>query len=78
MAGMTRDAINKERAAKKKGAKKSKGFTAEFVVDKDTKNTRKFTEVTNGEAGSEKIGTLYIQKSAFGDSLPDRITVTVA
>ncbi len=64
-------------AGRSKKTKKTSGFTAMFVVDKDTKNTRKFTEVVNGEAGSEKIGTLYIQKSAFGDSLPDRITVTV-
>lgn len=61
---------------------------ATFRTDKDTKNTRRFEEVTevDGEVlpaeglGKHDIGTLYVQseslESVFGE-LPDGVRVTV-
>lgn len=44
--------------------------------DKVTKNAVRFEEIPpTGEPA--KIGTLYVQKFPFGETLPDRITVTV-
>lgn len=54
----------------------AKGITLTFEVEKDTKNTRRFAEVTEGDA-TPVVGTLYIQKSAFKGDLPDTVTVTI-
>jgi hypothetical protein len=65
---------------------------AKFQLDEDTKNTRRFEEVTEVKQGDEtmkvpaegldqhSIGTLYIQQEklqdAFGE-LPDQVEVEV-
>ena len=63
-------------------------ITAEFRLDEDTKNTRRYEEITvveqKGETmevpaeglGQHAIGTLYIQQ-AFSE-LPDRVQVEIA
>jgi len=51
-------------------------FKVKMKVDKETKNTIRFQET--GTKGADKIGTLYIQQSAFGDTTPEVITVEVA
>ena len=50
----------------------------EFVVERDTKNTRRFQEVTPPDK-LVAVGTLYIQKAVMPISgkLPDRIKVTI-
>lgn len=65
-------------------------ITTTFRVDDDTKNTRRFEEVTevqqNGETvevpaeglDQHAIGTLYVQQESLQDAfeeLPDRVTV---
>lgn len=50
----------------------------EFIKEKETKNAVRYEEEgTNGGDNRGKIGTLYVQKSAFGGKIPDKITVTV-
>jgi len=58
--------------------KGNKGFSLAFELEKATKNTYKFSE--KAEAGQPaRIGSLYVQKWAFGTEDPPRqITVTVA
>lgn len=67
-------------------------ITAEFRLDDDTKNTRRFEEVAEVEQSGETmeipaegldqhaIGTLYVQQEelqdAFGE-LPDRVQVEI-
>lgn len=67
-------------------------IAAEFRLDTDTKNTRRFEEITeveqSGETmevpaegiGQHSIGTLYVQQTAltdaFGD-LPERIEIEI-
>lgn len=50
-----------------------------FIVEKDTKNTRRYKEETTD--GPSVIGTLYVQQWALrklnGSSLPGRVRVTV-
>jgi hypothetical protein len=48
-------------------------FEVVLEYEKSTKRTYRFIE----NDPNFKIGTLYIQKSAFGDKVPDRIKVTV-
>jgi hypothetical protein len=48
-----------------------------FVMEKDTKNTRKFTEVpADGEAPI--LGTVYLQKWFVRDAKAVRIDVTLS
>jgi hypothetical protein len=48
----------------------------EFVKEKETKNTIRYTEVSND--GWNRIGSLYIQKVAVAqEKLGDRIVVEV-
>ena len=54
-----------------------KGIVLNFDFDRDTKNTRRFAEVTEGDA-APVVGTLYVQKSAFKGDLPESVTVTIA
>lgn len=68
-------------ASATKEAKQSAGaakFTIDFTKEKETKNAVRYQEDgTDGGENRGKIGTLYVQKSAFGKSVPDKITVTV-
>jgi hypothetical protein len=57
-------------------------IVAKFVLEKETRNTFKFAEVDEGgaEAGAwGKIGSLYVQKTAFprGTPAPKHITVAI-
>lgn len=54
-------------------AKKSSGVKVTMVVDRDTKNTRRYA----AESDDAPIDTLYVKKGAF-KTMPDTITVTVA
>lgn len=67
----------KEAAAAKEAADvKAVSYTVTMKQDKVTKNAVRFEEVA--EVGQpNKIGTLYVQKFPFGETLPQQITVTV-
>ena len=47
----------------------------EFQMDKETKNTIRYAEVTEGKPPA--IGTIYIQKWFLGKKVPDKLKVTV-
>ena len=49
--------------------------TLVFVMDRETKNTVRFQEETNGKP--PVVGTLYVQHWALGQPLPQRLTVTI-
>jgi hypothetical protein len=49
-------------------------FSAEFELEKETKNTYRMKEVTNGEP--PKIGTIYLAKWLSSDGLR-KIKITV-
>lgn len=64
----------KAKTAKKTSAPKSQPkIDVEFEFERDTKNTRRFKEVSDDPI----IGTLYVQKSAFKGTPPESITVTI-
>jgi hypothetical protein len=46
----------------------------EFEFERATKNTYRFQEKATGNPA---IGTLYVQKSVFGDKEPKKVKVTV-
>ena len=46
----------------------------EFEFERATKNTYRFQEKASG---NPVIGTLYVQKSVFGDKEPKKVKVTV-
>lgn len=46
-----------------------------FKHERETKNTHRFAEVTQGDA-APVVGTLYVQKSAL-DGAPERLVVTI-
>lgn len=75
-------ATKKTAAAKKTSVKKSNTKVIEFEFEKDTKNARRFAEVTEGEFAEPLIGSLYVKKSALADlnggSLPETVTVTLS
>lgn len=54
-----------------------------FILEKETKNTYRFQQVRDaasttpfGVSEGAEVGTLYVQKSAFGER-PARIEVTI-
>ena len=49
--------------------------TFEFEIEKETKNTIRFSEVAEGKPPA--IGTIYLQKWFLGKDVPERIKVTV-
>ena len=49
--------------------------TLVFVRERETKNTVRFQEEANGKP--PVIGTLYVQRWALGEPLPQRLTVTI-
>lgn len=40
-------------------------ITVQFVAERDTKNTIRFTEVLTGPLDTPKIGTLYVSKATL-------------
>ena len=50
--------------------------TLVFVTERETKNTVRFQEEANGKPPMV-IGTLYVQRWALGQPLPQRLTVTI-
>ncbi len=48
---------------------------ATFEVEKETKNTIRYEEITEGVP--PKIKTLYIQKWALGKNPPKKIKITI-
>ena len=46
-----------------------------FVTERETKNTVRFQEEASGKP--PVIGTLYVQRWALGEPLPQRLTVTI-
>lgn len=65
-----------KKTAKKTASKSVSNVTVEFVVDRDTKNTRRYAEVVEGDA-TPVIGTLYVRSSAF-KTMPDALTVIIS
>jgi len=59
---------------KLKGVKKLDKKEIEFEFERATKNTYRFQEKASGNPA---IGTLYVQKSVFGDKEPKKVKVTV-
>ena len=49
--------------------------TLVFVTERETKNTVRFQEEASGKP--PVIGTLYVQRWALGEPLPQRLTVTI-
>ena len=49
--------------------------TLVFVTERETKNTVRFQEEANGKP--PVIGTLYVQRWALGEPLPQLLTVTI-
>ena len=49
--------------------------TLVFATERQTKNTVQFQEEANGKPAV--IGTLYVQRWALGEPLPQRLTVTI-
>ena len=47
-----------------------------FTMERETKNTIRYQEDTNGKPPA--IGTLYLQKWLLGERPPKKLTVTVA
>ena len=46
-----------------------------FITERETKNTVRFQEEASGKP--PVIGTLYVQRWALGEPLPQRLTVTI-
>ena len=49
--------------------------TLAFTVERETKNTIRYQEETNGKPPA--IGTLYVQKWLLGNPAPQTLTVTI-
>jgi len=51
-----------------------------FTYGKETKNTIRYQEELGDEAHSNRdiaVGTLYVQKEALGEPVPQRLKVTI-
>lgn len=51
-----------------------------FTYEKETKNTIRYQEELGEEAHSSRdiaVGSLYIQKEALGEPVPQRLKVTI-
>ena len=46
-----------------------------FITERETKNTVRFQEEASGKP--PVIGTLYVQRWALGEPLPQRLTLTI-
>ena len=49
--------------------------TLVFITERETKNTVRFQEEASGKP--PVIGTLYVQRWALGEPLPQRLAVTI-
>ena len=49
--------------------------TLVFITERETKNTVRFQEEASGKP--PVLGTLYVQRWALGEPLPQRLTVTI-
>jgi len=49
--------------------------TLTFTVERETKNTIRYQEKTNGKPPA--IGTLYVQKWLLGEPAPSTLIVTI-
>jgi hypothetical protein len=49
--------------------------TLSFTVERETKNTVRYQEETDGKPPA--IGTLYVQKWLLGDPAPRKLAVTI-
>lgn len=49
--------------------------TLAFVMERETKNTIRYQEEANGKPAV--VGTLYVQRWALGQPMPQRLTVTI-
>lgn len=49
--------------------------TLTFALEKETKNTIRYQEETNGRPPA--VGTLYVQKWLLGKEPPKKLTVTI-
>ena len=49
--------------------------TLGFVIDRETKNTVRFQEEADGKP--PVVGTLYVQRWALGEPVPQRLAVTI-
>jgi len=49
--------------------------TLTFAMEKETKNTIRYQEETDGKP--PVVGTLYVQRWALGSPVPRKLTVTV-
>ena len=49
--------------------------TLVFVMERETKNTVRFQEEVDGKPSV--VGTLYVQRWALGQPVPQRLTVTI-
>jgi len=52
-------------------------FTVSMTQDKVTKGAVRYTEDHVTETEADKIGQLYVKKSAFASGAPNQIRVTV-
>ena len=50
--------------------------TITFTLERETKNTIRYAEASNGKPPA--IGTLYVQKWLLGNNPPPKITVTIS
>ena len=51
-----------------------------FTYEKETKNTIRYQEELSDEAHSSRdiaVGSIYIQKEALGEPVPQRLRVTI-
>jgi hypothetical protein len=49
--------------------------TFTFTLERETKNTIRYSEETNGKPPA--IGTLYVQKWLLGNNPPQKLTITI-
>ena len=57
-----------------------KKLELKFTYEKETKNTVRYQEELGDEAHSSRdiaVGNLYIQKEALGETVPQRLKVTI-
>jgi hypothetical protein len=54
-------------------------LTINFKLEKKTKNTGRYQEIDNNDEPSVSplVGTVYVQKSALGDPVPQILQVTI-
>lgn len=64
--------VAKKTTTSKPSSRKTASVDVEMVVDRDTKNTRRYAAVEENDV----LDTLYVKKGAFAQ-MPDSITLTI-